>query len=335
MNQLEAALAVDLLQICEQAGAQFHRQSGGYRSHCPLHGGDGENNFSVYQDDGKQKWRCHSADCGQGDVIDFVMIWRKLDQRGAIEYLTGGKSITPAEAAQLAQDRANRAEEYKQKKEAEYLDALHALRMAKAWVTYYHNLLDNQQARRLWYARGVPDVFQDIWQLGYADKFSYMTNAGRWISPSLVIPIFAIGQAEPINIRHRILNPASPKDKYRPERSGLRSAPFIADPEQEHERVLVVEGEIKAMVSYIALDDSKLQVYGIPGKNNFEALKDALIGHEVYILLDPDAGDQAARMAQMVKGRVINLQVKVDDAINAGHLTGRGLHRLMKNARKY
>lgn len=335
LTKVEQALSADLIRLCEQAGAQFHKVQGSYRSHCPLHGGDGKNNFSIYQDAGKLKWKCHSANCGQGDVIDFVMVWKNLDLKGAIQYLTGDEAITPEEAVQFSSERAERAQQWKEQKEQEYKDALHELWRARAWEMYYHNLLVNNQARRLWNDRGVPDVFQDIWQLGYTDKFSYYTDAGRWISPSLVIPIFAVGQDEPINIRHRILNPANPTDKYRPERAGLRSAPFIADPQNEHERVLVVEGEIKAMVSYIALDDSMLQVYGVPGKNNFSALMDTLKDREVYILFDPDAGEQAVQAARDVKGKVINLKIKVDDAINAGYLIGNDLRRLMMSARRY
>lgn len=334
-SKVDLALSADLLQICKDAGADLEKRYGGWRSACPLHKGDGKSNFSVYSDSGKLKWKCHSSTCGQGDVIDFVMVWQSLDLKGAIEYLTGGTPITTEEAAQMAMERKERAEQYKQQKEKEYHDALTELWQAKAWDRYYHNLLDNQKARELWRGRGVPDVFQDIWQLGYSDKFTYYCDAGKWTSPSLVIPIYAIGDPNPINIRHRILHPVNPSDKYRPEKSGLRSAPFVADKDGDHERVLVVEGEIKAMVSYIAMDDSKLQVYGIPGKNNFSALMESLKGREVYILFDPDAGEQAIKAAASVNGKLINLRVKVDDAINDGYLTGTELKRLMSRSRKY
>lgn len=336
MNNLELAKNADLLKVCESAGAQFHKSLGDYRSHCPIHKGEDKNNFSVYiGDDGRYKWKCFSGKCGQGDVIDFVVTWKRVDKKSAIEYLNGGKEITVEEVAQFSKEQAERAQQWKEKKEQEYKDALHELWRARAWERYYNNLLSNNQARRLWNDRGVPDVFQDIWQLGYTDKFSYYTDSIRYFSPSLVIPIFAIGQDEPINIRHRLLNPINPTDKYRPERVGLQSVPFIADPQNEHERVLVVEGEIKAMVSYIALDNSNLQVYGIPGKTSFLPLMDTLKGREVYILFDPDAAEQAVEAARAVKGKVINLKIKVDDAIIAGYLTGNDLSRLMISARRY
>jgi len=335
-NNLEIALSADLIQICEEAGAQFHKvYGGGYRSHCPLHRGDGENNFAIYHDAGKLKWKCYSNDCGQGDVIDFVMVWKGLDQKGAREYLIGGKPISIEEAAQFATERAERAEQHKNQKAQEYKDALEDLWRAKAWESYYHNLIDNDKARGLWRDRGVPDVFQDIWQLGYCNDFIYRTKQGKATSASLVIPIYQIGKDDPINIRHRILYPLNPTDKYRPERPGLKSAPFIADKDNDHERVLIVEGEIKAMVTYIELDDTGLQMYGIPGKNNFSSLQSDLQGKDVYILFDPDAGEEAIKAAQTVGGKVINLQIKIDDAINAGYLDGAAIRRMMKNARRY
>ena len=336
MDKIEIALATDLIQICEEAGAQFHKvYGGGYRSHCPLHRGDGENNFAIYHDAGKLKWKCYSNDCGQGDVIDFVIIWKNTDLKGAIEYLAGGKTLTIEDAAKLSTERTERAEQHKNQKAQEYKDALEDLWRAKAWESYYHNLIDNDKARGLWRDRGVPDVFQDIWQLGYCNDFIYRTNQGNATSASLVIPIYQIGKDDPINIRHRLLYPLNPTDKYRPERRGLKSAPFIADKDNEHERVLIVEGEIKAMVTYIELDDTGLQIYGIPGKNNIGDLTSQLEGKDVYILLDPDAETEAIDTARAVRGKVINLQIKVDDAIIAGYLDAAEIRRMMKSARRY
>ena len=196
-------------------------------------------------------------------------------------------------------------------------------------------MIDSDKARELWRNRGVPDVFQDIWQLGYCNDFIYRTKQGNATSASLVIPIYQIGKDDPINIRHRLLYPLNPGDKYRPERPGLKSAPFIADKDNDHERVLIVEGEIKAMVTYIELDDTGLQMYGIPGKNSFSSMVNNLEGKDVYILFDPDAGDEAIKAAQAVRGKVINLQIKIDDAINAGYLDAAAIRRMMKNARRY
>jgi len=56
----------DLLQIAEQAGAEFHKVSANdYRSHCPLHGGDNKSAFTIYLDGGVQKYKCFTRqECG-------------------------------------------------------------------------------------------------------------------------------------------------------------------------------------------------------------------------------------------------------------------------------
>jgi len=78
-----------------------------------------------------------------------------------------------------------------------------------------------------------------------------------------------------------------------------------------------------------------LQIYGVPGKNNIGDLTSQLEGKDVYILLDPDAEAEAIDTARAVRGKVINLQIKVDDAIIAGYLDAAEIRRMMKSARRY
>jgi hypothetical protein len=99
--------------------------------------------------------------------------------------------------------------------------------------------------------------------------------------------------------------------------------------------VLIVEGEIKAMITWAAmwtgptLDDDlltpNLWVVGLPGKSwkaeylpAFEKCK------RVFICLDPDADKEAARMAASIgeRAKVIRLPDKIDDLILAGVLDG-------------
>ena len=334
MNNIDTILStVNLIQLAESHGAEFKRSNGEWRSACPIHKGSDKTAFVVWED-GKQRWKCFSDKCGGGDVIDYVMAHDHVDLKRAIEILGGGKPITTEEAKQAAEERRQRAEVHAEKKRVEYEQALHELWEARSWERYYENLCANQAARRSWEDRGVPIEFQGFWNLGYCPDFSYRHEDTVYHSPSLTIPIYA-GSTNPINVRHRILKPIDPKDKYRPERPGLHAAPFIADYQEiEHDNVLVVEGEIKAMVTYICLDSGEWQVYGIPGKASFRELIEKLNGKRVWIAFDPDAGEQAQQAARMVGGRIISLPMKIDDAINGGALNTISLRRLIRTGRK-
>jgi DNA primase len=86
---------VDLVALAERAGAKFtHPHSANPRSVCPLHGGDNPTAFSVYTENGRQLWKCHTGpQCGGGDAIHFVRQWRKLDFLDAVRWLATDTSI--------------------------------------------------------------------------------------------------------------------------------------------------------------------------------------------------------------------------------------------------
>ena len=323
----------DLLQLAERDGARFKKTGSGYHSACPIHKGDNQSAFSVWEEDGKQRWHCFTKNCGGGDVLDYVIARDNVDFKRACEIL-GGQVATPEEIKTATEERRIRAEAYEKKKRDEYQHALDELKQARAWEKYYQNLETNDNARQLWRNRGIPDEWQNIWQLGYCPEFTYYTDDGKHSSASLTIPIFT-NDYQPVNIRHRILNPFKPNDKYRPDMPGLKSLPFVADNDRkDHECVLVVEGEIKAMVTYIYLDSVKWQVYGIAGKEQYRELAEKLKGRKVWLLFDPDALDQAKAAAGIIgDGRIINVPMKIDDALNGGYLNTGKLRHLLKNAR--
>ena len=324
-----------LVDLAQQAGARLKLSQGEYRGNCPLHGGDNRTAFVVYNAGDKWRWKCYSRDCGGGDVIDFVAAWQHLNPKAAYEWLGGAQQITPDQARQMAEERTQRQAVFAEQKRIEYAQALDKLHQARAWERYCANREASEQARELWRERGISDDWQAYWSLGYNPDFVYKHDDELFHSPSLTIPIYNGGD-EPANIRHRILAPVDPQDKYRPEFGGLRAFPFIADPfgVDSLPHALVVEGEIKAMVAYIWLNDATFQVYGIPGKQSFGELSERLKGREVWILFDPDADKQAQAAARLVDGRVIDLPVKVDDALNAGQLSMAGFRRLLGMARK-
>jgi hypothetical protein len=335
-NTEEITRNADLVSLVEKAGGQPKKSNSEWRSFCPLHGGHNPTSFAIYNESGKQYWKCFTrAECGGGDAIDFVMKWQGIQFLQAIEYLGGGRQIDRAEMAKFAAERAERAARELENQIARAQTTLAELRQAQNWI-YYHDQLDqNEEYRQLWNVRGVPDVWQDLWYLGYAPCFTASTPMGLWKTPTLSIPIFAEGNAtDPVSLRHRLLNPPAPGDKYRPERPGLKAAPFVADPENKPDNVLVVEGEIKAMVSYITLDSTKWQVMGIPGKRIFHDLIPQLRGRQVVVCLDPDALPEAEEMARAVSGRVLEIQFKIDDAINAGMIDKDMLRQLIRASRK-
>ena len=327
----------DLIALAEQAGAVFHRSNGEYRSHCPLHGGDNSSAFAVYEDHGEQRWICFTKDCGQGDLISFVEKWQGLDFQGACEWLGGDREIDGEKIKQMKAERIQREikrteEEIKQKQKL-----LAELRSAETWIRYHDSLEHNQKMQSLWAAQGIPIDYQNYWQLGYCDKFTMLTSAGKWQSSTLTIPVFHGKDWELQNIRHRILNPFKPNDKYRPERPGLGSPPFFAIPDvmYDNERIIVVEGEKKAMVTWLTFEDNRIQVIGIPGKTQWKQIADKFDGQNVFIWLDPDADKEAAEFAREVKGRVVNSAIKIDDAIIAGLLNKTNMARMLRAARSY
>ena len=323
----------DLSVIAEMAGARFHRAGGELRSHCPIHGGDNSSGFAIY--DNGTRWACFTRDCGSGDVIDFVMKWRGCDFNAACEWLGADKHIEPAEAARIAAERVQKQIERLEEEHQRTEQLLSELRATQTWLKYHETLEENQKYRAIWESQGIPADWQNYWQLGYCPSFAAMTASGLWRTPTLTIPIFT-GEYELQNIRHRLLNPPAPKDKYRPERPGLEAIPFYADPQMmyDNDRILYVEGEKKAMVTYLTLDSPKWQVIGLPGKAQWKREVEKLGKLHPFIWLDPDALSDAHDFARAVHGYVIDAPIKVDDAIVEGVLSKGDIRNFIKGATK-
>ena len=325
-----------LVELVERASGKLKRSGKDWRCACPLHGGDNPTGFTVYQEAGHERWKCWTGDCGQGDVLDFVQKWLGFTKEEAYQYLGGERKVDPQEMARLAVERAERIEKALQETIAKANKALADLRASRKWLEYHEELNRSENGRFIWNSRGVPDVFQELWQLGFCQDFVYKSDDGLWHSPSLAIPIFDGKSKEPVNIRHRILNPINPNDKYRPEKPGLKASPFICDAEHlDLDNILLVEGEIKSMVTYVNLDSPKWQVIGILGKKSYHEICEQLKGRKVWVLFDPDADEQAQDAANIIGGaRVISLPMKVDDALNSGYLDTQSLRFLLRNAKR-
>lgn len=218
------------------------------------------------------------------------------------------------------------------------------LKVEQTWVKYHENL--SVELRQLYYKRGIIDYFIDYWMLGYNPETHYWANKQEYISPALTIPIMAVG-GDVVNIRNRLLEPIDNSDKYRPEIYNLPANLFLTDYEKQPTgKAFIVEGEFKAMTTYIELDDPDIYMIGIPGVTPSEDLMHILDNCEpVYICLDPDAAfppkaggkSPLLRMIEIFadRARVISLPDKIDDMIQRKELNKDDIKSLMRFARRY
>jgi hypothetical protein len=332
MYNIELLLANnDLLDFAERAGAQFHKTGGEFRSHCPLHGGKNPNAFAVWMEDGKQKWMCFTRGCGMGDLIDFVVVWQQKTFKDAMQFLGGEVINDPAEMERLARERHERAVRYK--REAQELEEARRKELqAEEKHLQYHGML-NDYFTNEWAKRGLDESWQNYFCLGGCPDF--MIDGG-YHTPTLTIPILNESN-EVLNIKHRLLNPKNPSDKYRPERSGLGPFPyFLAYPNMGYcgEVIWVIEGEVKAMVTSTINPDEKWTYIGVPGMSQYKGLIDKLKGKNVVAVADPNAESEVFEFCKGVGGRMIQLPEKVDDLIVAHGYDGDWLRSMERQARR-
>lgn len=257
---------------------------------------------------------------------------------------TGSAEMTPEERERL-EDERKAAEASRILAEHQRIDLVARERRDLA----YHNNLDRDPSlRELFYRRLISDFFIDEWNLGYCinKHFTDSRTQTSAISPSLTIPIYKPETRELVSIRHRLINPLSPDDKYRPEISGLPAALWIADLDRgfDDRPVVLCEGEFKAATVYITLDDPRYQVAGIPGKSPDLALLEPLSrASDLILCLDPDgiipkkpgARTSLDRIAEIRPDvRVLYLADKIDDMIVKGIISKETIKSLILNAKK-
>lgn len=298
---------------------------------CPLHGGDNPTGFSIFEKDGREFWKCWTRDCGSGDVIDFVMVWQEKTFKEACEFLGGGTLSDPVEMEKLARERHAAAvleREAAQQREDARRKELQAEQKHLAYHQSMNDFFINQ-----WVQRGIDESWQGFFSVGACEDF--VINDG-WHTPTLTIPIYGIDY-QVLNIKHRLLNPQNPKDKYRPEKSGLGAfPPFIAFPDKGFDGsvTFVIEGEIKAMVTATVTPDSEWQFIGVPGRSQYKPLIKKLTGKNVVVIPDPGAEKDAAEFCKTVNGRWLALPDKVDDMIVTHGFDGQWLRTLERQARR-
>lgn len=325
---IEAVLAkTDLIELVRLAGGS---PNGHGRCACPIHGGKDTNAFHVYTANGKQMWKCFSNDCGSGDALDFVQKWRGWDLKAAYEFLGGEKQADPVEMKRLADERHERAAAELLDKQQRMEAARRELQVAEKHIFY--NSTMKGWAKNMWTERGLDEGLQSFFTLGACDDF--IVN-GDHHTPTLTIPILD-EQRNLLNIKHRLVNPQKPKDKYRPETSGLGAfPPLLAIPEMGYDGdlVIVVEGEIKAMVTWSRLDQSDIQVIGVSGKSAFPKVAEQLQGKNVLVIPDPQGEKEAYDLARQIRGRILEVPAKIDDFLIQTKMTNNSFYTLIRQAR--
>lgn len=225
-------------------------------------------------------------------------------------------------------------EEIELRRKGEVEKALAFLRQEARWLEY--NAALTEGAIAYYRARLISDYWIYYWKLGYVKNKTVNTPMGAWITPAFSIPIMAPETGDVVNIKYRLLNPPSPHDKYRPE-YGLPMTMFVADHSKKIQgKTLLVEGEFKAMTTYITLDDADINVIGLPSKSPGQYVIDQLKDCDpIYLCLDPDADDSII-INKLGPGRVrtIKLADKIDDMIIKGYIGKTGVRALLNMARK-
>jgi len=272
---------------------------------CPFHEERTPGAFKVYE----THYFCFGCN-KSGDVLDWFA-WAQ--DRTLTEILKESQlDLTPEQIVQRKEEIAIIKYEAKVKADDEYADALEKLHNAKSWLRYHDNLDDHSRA--IWRSRGVDDVWQDIWGLGYAKAFQYMSSIGKLTTPTITIPIRSI-DGKVLNVRHRLLS-AIDGDKYRPEISGLRATPFICDTDIEKGGdLIIVEGEIKAMVTFTTYDKPGVQCVGVPSKSMMDKTIRQSRGRNVIVIPDPDGVQSVVDAARYSGAKVLRLPKKIDDLI--------------------
>lgn len=326
---IESILAkANLRELVTRAGGELVKD----RSHCPLHGGHDKTGFAIYRSEsGREMWQCFSGDCGGGDAIRFVEVWQHKSFKEACEFLGGDVMLDPVEMERLARERHEKAVMERRAAEARE-EARRRELQAERRHLFYHNQL-NDFFRGEWLKRGIDESWQGFFCVGGCADF--VIN-GDWHTPTLTIPIYDENY-EVTNIKHRLLRPQNPKDKYRPDRPGLGAfPPFLAFPDKGYNAGLyfVIEGEIKAMVTATITPDSEWQFIGVPGRSQYKQLVERLKGKNIIVIPDPGAEKDAAEFCRAVGGRWLPLPGKVDDLINAQGYDGDWLQTVARQARR-
>jgi hypothetical protein len=300
------------------------------------------------QRESETTWTSSCPVCGgerhpNGDPSDrFVMFCddhpagycRRCQQTVYPDQFGNGAYQRPSpEELELARQRERQRQE-KIKATAE--QALRMLEDDQLWLRFYEDLRDD--GRRYWQHRGVPKPFQDLWSLGMRRGWRLPGTDRNWHEVDAASIPLRDERAKVLNIKYRLVNPPNTiPGRYRYHIKDSGAPPFICNVyEPIGENVILVEGEIKAMVVFATLDDADACVVGMPGLHPGEQLL-GLVKDAQRITLVTDPGSRVETW-KLVKGlgkkrcRVLIPPLKVDDALIASRMNRHELGYLLRNA---
>jgi len=294
------------------------------------------------------------------DAIDYIM-WRDgIDFIQAYKRLGGDTTISEADRERLKAERARAEAERKAHEQNQQQEKRVELDASQVWLDYYANL-DKYDKRPLWHKRGLSDLWIDYFQVGYSPSRTFGAGDKTVTSPSLTIPTIRPTLTETgafqgrditwhcVGLVHRLLADETPGGKYRPHTSGLGKSLFNCDIYSEKilGPVLLVEGEIKAMVTWATMQDyvkdhktilGGYTVVGVAGKSiKSDWLDELSHASQVVVCLDPDArreAESAARTIGTDRARILDLPGKIDDMILEGSLKPKALESLIRGSRR-
>lgn len=300
---------------------------------------------AVYRTGNEFSSACPQCGGGRGghDLSDRFRMWerpgkassfwcRRCGYQGFTDDNRPGKQMSEAEILELDELRRRESEREEKRLQAK----IEELRREAYWQGWHDAM--NEQQRQLWRDAGIPNEFQNYWQLGYNPVY----RGSNFTSPAMTIPYFTNGwQAQ--TVQYRLLNPPAPSDKYRFQ-AGLKTTIWQADPDTEIKNaVILCEGMKKAAVTFIELvakGNGRFCVVSVPSKApGVDLMQMVSNADPLYIILDPDAfwGDKPSinRLAKMVScpKRVVKIPVKADDFFTMYNGTAREFNAYLDIAR--
>ena len=314
-------LPLDIIERFGHLPDAIHRTGNEFSSACPQCGGgrggrDLSDRFRMWERPGKAS-----------------SFWcRRCGYQGFTDDNRPGKQMSEAEILELDELRRRESEREEKRLQAK----IEELRREAYWQGWHDAM--NEQQRQLWRDAGIPNEFQNYWQLGYNPVY----RGSNFTSPAMTIPYFTNGwQAQ--TVQYRLLNPPAPSDKYRFQ-AGLKTTIWQADPDTEIKNaVILCEGMKKAAVTFIELvakGNGRFCVVSVPSKApGVDLMQMVSNADPLYIILDPDAfwGDKPSinRLAKMVScpKRVVKIPVKADDFFTMYNGTAREFNAYLDIAR--
>ena len=296
--------SIALSELAGQVGAKLHQTGRELRGPCPLHKGDNRTAFSIYTDDnGRERWHCHT-DCNTGgDAIDFVRRWCGMDFIDAVKYL--------AEYAGLGLDELGFSQqaiqaESEQRRRSDVFGAAARHFAANLWEK------EGEVARTWLLKRGFTEktlrsagwgfcktdvgLLQHLQKSGVdlalarqsgllrADALDFTANAdGQAASPDGYIIYPHIWHGQVVYFSARALNPINPDDKSR-NLPGERSVYWALVPGDTN--LVVVEGQADAE-SLRQIGRSALALCGL-GSLPVQEIERIRKYRAVYLMLDND-----------------------------------------------